>query len=683
MTVATSSINIEAMRSLLSTMRTAGVEFDGRRSDLAGVLSGQGLPTEAPDPIVQVTAWCDDQIPPLLRRLSLAEELAASTPGAQLTVTIDESRISTLTPGEAQQEAASIAETMNEGDALSDEQLAILVENAGDPYFAVALANAVPPERMAELAVTLSSGYEDRPQYDHNNSEGESFEEWHARITQEYESRLAALGITMGTASRSDDPPLRDGYAEDVAAVMTAEESYGMLPAAMSVVLGYGSFEAGFADTVATAVYDYENEGEDFPTWLALASSTHMTLPGEEHRTDVMAGIMAMLGNSPEGAQLFFTGGPTETIEIDGQQVEVSSRLQYLIQELTWSIGRGSDDGAGLGRALEGATTSFRNTEASGQTSAELATQAFALIAAETREGRQMRDGMRADVAAMLADYAPDLFRTVGDPPVEDDLTGQLYAAQDDLFPVGMPYGALLTDEVVTNLMFTLGQEPEHVATVGAGWAAANHVYLNHQLQEALANDDEAAVAYLLGQLNGPDNHAANGASVLDFLMDTAYGGDDADAEAQAQRAKAMQDILGLVTSIPVLKPAELLGEWGGWAFDQAKTRTLRVVGESGAGEADTDELNAYRDQAATEAQQMYLDALLANGYFDPEVIEQVNQTPGVTLEAPSLGALTIDENGETVFDVDSQEFQKWALDNAPISAIQQAIIAAFELEPR
>lgn len=120
MTVATSSINIEAMRSLLSTMRTAGAEFDGRRSDLAGVLSGQGLPTEAPDPIVQVTAWCDDQIPPLLRRLSLAEELAASTPGAQLTVTIDESRISTLTPGEAQQEAASIAETMNEGDALSD-----------------------------------------------------------------------------------------------------------------------------------------------------------------------------------------------------------------------------------------------------------------------------------------------------------------------------------------------------------------------------------------------------------------------------------------------------------------------------------------------------------------------------------------------------------------------------------
>lgn len=688
------SIDIDAMDSLLSTMRTAGTEFQGRRTDLRNILFNESLPTGSVAPLTTAAQWCSDQVPDLTRRLALAHLVQSQDVSLGGVVEIDESMLSDLSPAQAQALAQDLAETLNSGKPLSDEQLAILIENAHDPYFAVALMNAVPPEQLAVEVERLSQQHVQDlanvfPEGD------ETYEDARNRVVSEYEARLEAFGVALGTASRSVDPPLRSGYADEVVELMTRSTGNDGQVSLLPVAMSYGSYGEDFAATVAEGLYEFERS-EDFHTWAGVAGQYgQFTLPGGAQITDVMPGVMTMLGTNPDAAQAFFNGGPTTTIEVDGHEVTVTERMKYLLTDRKWGHSNGSDEAAGLGRALESATTFYRNREETGETSAILATQLFSLIGGKTGEGAeerwllpdkpgwQMYEGMRDSMALILADYASDMFRVVGNPGVSDDLSGGYQSEDDGLFPPGMPYGALLSPTVLEKIMGTLGQDPEHVTTVGAGWAAANSVMMNYQLQRLVENDPDAAAAYLLGQLRAPDNYAASGATVLDFLMDTAFAGDAADAEIAEQRAKAMKDILSLAGSIPILKPAEMLGEWGGWAFDQAKSRTLDGVGNLGSGASDVDSLNEIRAEAAEQAQEQYLNALLAQGYFDESVIDQVNTTPGVNLEPPPEGALTTDADGNVVFDTDSREFQQWALHNAPISDIQQSLIAAFGLEPR
>lgn len=697
--MATASINIEAMRSAVTALGAAGEEFRGIRTSLSASLSGVGIPSYHPNPLLTAANWCDSAIPDLTRRLALAEELMATQPGFDGTVEIDENDLSSLTPEEAAQAAEELAEAVTNGEDLTDEQLQTLLDNANDPYFATAFANAVDPQTLADYTERLSNQHSsdmDSQNWPYDVDP----EEYRQSLIDRYDSILDGLGMTLGTASRSAEPRLRDGYLDEVVTLLT-DDPWGPQPMAISELLSRGSFSADFSSAVATAVYDHEREVDTSGYWenLGGGSDAGFVMPGNYRRTDVMAGIMGMLGNSPEGAQAFFSSGPTTEIEVDGQTITVTERMRYLIQSRTWSSRYLSDEGDGLGRALLAATTTFRNRENSGQSSAELATATFALIAEKTKEGAdngflgtglgadngwEMPKEMRQHVAEMLADFSPDMFRVVGDGGSNDDLS-QGYSTSDSNFPPGMPYGAVLTDHVLSQLMFTLGQDPAHVTVVGGGWAAANHVYMSHQMQSLLEGNPDAAIAYHQGSLASLDNHAASSAMVLDFLMDAAYVGDADDAAKAAQRAKAYKDILSAASAVPVLKPAELLGDWGGYAFNQSKTRVLDAIGNSGSGRADTGELNTYREDAADGAMQTYLNLLVAHGFYDPEVLERVNaETTGVNLESPAdWGLVIVDDEGNHILDVDHPDYQQWLLNHSRSSEIRQAVITAFGLEPR
>ena len=329
-------------------------------------------------------------------------------------------------------------------------------------------------------------------------------------------------------------------------------------------------------------------------------------------------------------------------------------------------------------------------------TSAELATQVFGLIAAKTREnnggladfawgadnGWEMWRGMRDDVAAVLADYSPDLFVTL--PHGTDvDLTGDLYRGDNDQFPDGLPYGALLNQHMVRQLMFTLGQDPEHVATVTEGWAVANQIY---QTQRVSGMTDDYVPLFLAG--NGRDallNSLGYGAEVLDFLLDSAYTGDDADAAKAEERAKAVQRALSIASALPVLKPGEAVGEWGSYLIEQAKAQAVSTLGGSAPGQSSTDDLNAIREGSADTAQRMFLDVLVRGDFFSPDAIASANeQYPGLGLEPPPEEALLRDESGAvTGFDFDSAQYQQWAMDNAPVYEVRSIVISAFGLEPR
>lgn len=232
-----------------------------------------------------------------------------------------------------------------------------------------------------------------------------------------------------------------------------------------------------------------------------------------------------------------------------------------------------------------------------------------------------------------------------------------------------MPFGALLNEHMVNQLMFTLGQDPGHVEIVTTGWALAYSVYTDYQLDLAIAANPEYLEEYAQGMGRDPwHNRIGQGASVLDFLMDAAYEGDGEDSARAVERAAAMERALSMVLAIPPLKPGEAIGDWSKFAYDQAKREALKAIGRSGSGELDTDELNEIRSQGADAAQQVVLDQLLAAGYFDPP---------------PPDSIVTIDDSGTPVFDTDSQEYHQWILDHAPVADIRTVVIAAFGLEPR
>lgn len=138
-----------------------------------------------------------------------------------------------------------------------------------------------------------------------------------------------------------------------------------------------------------------------------------------------------------------------------GQKVQVGERLRYLLQERTWAERDHSGEGDGLGKALRAATIAFRNRDASGMTSASIASQTIALVGSKTNEGSdggwfgigkddswKMYTGMRDEIADIVADYAPDLFREYSDAQGAEDTLGPPWSLRDNPADLpGGPYG--------------------------------------------------------------------------------------------------------------------------------------------------------------------------------------------------------------------------------------------------
>jgi hypothetical protein len=383
------NINIEAMRAMLNGLHKARTNVDDLKTKLDALLNkattdhGGRLVEASTGRLGYVLFWIDDSIPDINRRLALAEDVASATPSFRPgdTVWIDDDRITGLSVGQAAARGREIAQRLTD-QQMTDQDWEDLISLSADPYFAVALANHCPPETLAQTALSLSGQYQTRLQYQGDEYAAyqamggdQALTDWAAGQADAYQQRLASLGTVLGAATRTGQ--LYQGYADQVVAVLHQQ---GPLPAAMGAVLGYGVYSTGFAYTIAADVYDYERGGDFSGTWSqGVAGGTYFTLPDGTSLTDPMPGVMAMLSTSPEAAQRFFTQGGSTTVTINGQQFEVNSRLQYLIAERIWAVGHGSDEGDGLGRALEVATTVPGGQDFS-QTSAAILNEMLATI---------------------------------------------------------------------------------------------------------------------------------------------------------------------------------------------------------------------------------------------------------------------------------------------------------------
>lgn len=208
--MALTQIHLPSMRRLIEDVRTVSDDAVAQHQELSGLLTDADLSASDAAPVQAAAHWLAAQVPMLRRRLALAEEVEASTPGIQVSVRIDESQLTDLSPEEAEALAEQLAEQISEGphtQELADQ----LAEHAGDPYFATALLDALSPEELADYlgSVDFEAPRTGQADLDYARRHG---------------GIVSGLRLALQTAARSGDLP--EGYAEGLAEViMTGEGS--------------------------------------------------------------------------------------------------------------------------------------------------------------------------------------------------------------------------------------------------------------------------------------------------------------------------------------------------------------------------------------------------------------------------------------------------------------------------
>jgi hypothetical protein len=686
--MAEATIDLEAMQSLVDAMNGAAADLRGARSDLSGILSGVSLDTSPPQPLETVASWVDGQVPGLRRRLALAQAIAHSNPNFHgESVRIDENDLSKLPPSEAALKGAAAAAALRDAAGNPDPKLiAEITANQNDPYYAAAFAKALSPEELATIVKDASASCPGGAGATALGAPG--FDEWSKR----YKAELAALGTTLGTATRNTSPDLAlpSDYAQKWVDQFTADieqdgdtirDSNQGNALALSYLLKYGTYSTPFLDKVATDAYDYERDHDDSPVWAPKTGADY-GFPADPDwdrqgpaNLDVLSNIMRGLSHNPDAAQHFFTQGGDEKVEINGHDVEINSRLKYLLQDRTWSRDRMSDEGDGLGDALRAASTTFRNRLESGETSATIASQTIALLGDKTGDGAhgghwylfgggssagwKMPTALRSDVADILASYVPDLFREYHNSDRPSDSVPPWYQTSNSQGVEGDPFGMSLNHDDLSKVIQTLGEDSANIDKISTSVLAYNQYQLGHLF--AGISDPETKVAILEGKDWPPLTATMQmGPDVLRNLFSDAYTGDDRQEKIDKANKDALNKFIDLAGSLPVVN---ITNKAGSWAFSAIKGQVLDQLKKG----PDATASKLWTDEANKETQALthnFQNAMLQNGFYDPEVIKLIQDraTDDGGYTGPPKDALRYDDHGNVVgFNFQSSAYDDWA----------------------
>ncbi len=550
---------------------------------------------------------------------------------------------------------------------VSPDLAAEIARQMNNPYFAHGFAADLDPQRLSSLLTT----YDNLQTNDPDLSAQER--------TRRQDALVTALGTMIGTATRgTGELALPAGFATRWSSAMTAttwmEDADGSaMPGQaqrLALLMEQGVWGTDFLSSVGADLYDYERSHDGDPVWQPKLGATYVTGPDGLPRVDVMVSLMEALSHNPEASQRFFEGGGTGTLEVGGHRVQVSERMRYLIQDRGWDGMTDPTNGGNLGDALKAATTELRGRDEAGRTSAELASQMFAVIGDRTGDGQadgflgmgshqgwKMWEGMRQDVADITAEYAADLMR-IGRTGHSDAFDGGFVVEDDDTyFGAGAPYGARIDRELMQRLLGTLGENDGQMDTVLAGVAAATHQRLGFALHTSVddGSSPPAPVAVLLGG-NIPAISAATneGAMALGWVLNGGYRGRLDQEDFERKQAEARQALFDTFTSLPGVGPA---GEWSKFAFDQVKDHVSETIGETHPTAS-----GDYSHMSGTEKeglQHLVLNQMLAEGYFDQSYVDEANGGPGGSrYAAPPAGA--VDQGPPPAFRFDDPSFDEW-----------------------
>jgi hypothetical protein len=702
--MAMASINIPAMAKVITGMENAQSDLPRRRDRLKDILGGVGVDTAPAARITKVVTWVTGELPGLRRRHALAVFVESQQPGLRTTVSIDESKLPTDPPEVAIRRGKDAAKALKDchGEP-SDDLLSQLEAGMTDPYFAQGFAKEATPEDLARVALTASR--------ERDNLGGQATVKDYEAWSERYERMLTAVGTTIGTATRgTGDAALPSDYAKRWADAITAEPAFeggDAVPgegAAAALFLRYGTYSTPFLDTVSTAVYDYEKKHNgDGPLWRPRSEIPNAYCgvhePDGGHAFDPMASIMVALGNNAEASQHFFSGGGTSKTTLDGHDVQVNSRLKYMLYDRIWP----TDDGDALGKALESATTVLRDTSAQGTTSATIASQTIALLGGRIGEGDsgwnpfdksyQIPTGMTDSVARMVASYMPDVYRVAstneGDGRVG---AGGVWTYADGYptgYPTGLPVGARFAKDDLQAVLQSLGRHDDK-ASISMVTAAGLQfqVDLTDSALKAVRAADPDAPFTLEALRQSPHLNLVRDAGVssgtaMNFLVVNGFQGGNAQQKLDAANRERLAQLFDMATTF-VPTPQ---GKIAGFVVEQ----TMSQVGER-LGTAPEDRATKWAtetDTSITESlEYQTYNALLRNGYLD-EVKDPRSGLPRSVVEIGSDGLPQIkpylyQEGGDASRDYNQQEwddFSRWrsSLDGAPRDQVEPWFITPYK----
>jgi hypothetical protein len=255
-----------------------------------------------------------------------------------------------------------------------------------------------------------------------------------------YKDFLAAAGATFATYTKGTGqyaPPddLTDRWFD---AITTDDKGEG---AALSLLIRSGgqssSYDADFLSDLTGRVYDWERD-QDGAVWAPrndndvvnpfLTDLGDGTYDGKYvYGGDGLANLLGAMEHTPEAAHDFFDAGYP-----DGDQSQENERLKYLLEDRTFSDERGSDNGNGLGIALESASVGSREDDP--EWSARFTSEMFNTIAEKSGTGDDnllgwdypddawhIWPGMADNLGNIGASYSSDIYDIVAGSPAPGD----------------------------------------------------------------------------------------------------------------------------------------------------------------------------------------------------------------------------------------------------------------------
>lgn len=431
-------IGITAMQQLVTAMEGAKTDITSSASTIRGYLANVMLSEPRLSTITwgsPIDAWMGDHIRDLNRRLAMARMIQASSPGID-NVTIDDSKLSTLTDEQVKQQVEQLKKLM-EGDLepkdIDPEVLKILADNMLDPYFAKALAEAVSPETLSRYIQSVNMQL---------NAPGTKDE----KVAEKklYVDLLNSLGLTLGLASQGTGslavPGMTQQYTDFIKKAGPAKTG---AVNALSVVIGRGIWSDEFLEGVYHAVRGVEG-GAGASHW-ALGGGPFMIndpdsdIVGYRYANDAMKGIMRALQSNPTAVAALFTTGPSQNISAKGSDHPVNAELLALFQR----AGTDEETYKTIAMTLQLAISA---PPVADQPAFQLSlAQQIATIGTHfdelAKEAEEKKGPLWKQIAHGLLDVI-GLFPVLGD--VVDLINGTWYAADGDALNAGLSYGSAI-----------------------------------------------------------------------------------------------------------------------------------------------------------------------------------------------------------------------------------------------
>ncbi|MDX2528621.1 hypothetical protein [Streptomyces europaeiscabiei] len=456
--------------------------------------------------------------------------------------------------------------TVKDFDRLNDG----LKKYANDGLFGETFATTLGPKKTLEFWTGVT---------DANRG---NYELGHKRLDQ-FDDLQRNLGLTLAHASQSDSVAMTEWKRQmiDISDKPIYGTSGGPMGfQVMSNLMRTGNYDDQFLHDYGTKLMDTErkftgNGEHGNGAWKHMGGSPWLNRIGEDSGSDPLTGYLKGLSNSPDAATDFFNqqyiskDNPDNPFERDSDDPntykgKVSlSNFQYLFEERDWPQevnSKGDDLHTGqnnLALALEAATTGHPAGEMPTlDTPPHNASQVKlmeSIVASISDDPARLTDNgyMSDSIGQITSEYLPDINRATSGVERSDD--SDKWNEVENLYPI-VGSEARLDHIDVSNLLFTVGHNPEGYAAVEVGqkeyMGRLMDYHLNPDLPADLrVSDDSELVIRQIAERSGEISGTLR-LGIQDEIGDAASDKDKEYEQSVAQRKNWISGGVGTAVGV-------------------------------------------------------------------------------------------------------------------------------------